>query len=564
MGTRITVGGWTFEATSFSVQEDSTPLAGDDTSGSVGTITFDIPEPDPDIKYVNNTGAKALNSFGIDILLDQPIQLEDSRKGFTLGTVNAARRNDDTGGITVSCPTRLEVLNAYGIQAQPYIGTLEGAFEYYLSLVGVVTDLLTDPVVADRPVVFPGWNGELWYHLKQIAIAQDCDISLVSGVIILRPIRAREATRGRDVSRSRETPVPTLARAIEVYQYDNTPITNQLVYPVGGWTPEEEVLNVNAGEESEYTRELSASVSSIETPVHEMYVEEDYEATSVYTVVANDGLPVSAAVWQAYGGQVVITINPDTRSLNVKLKGAVGLPLSSGTEPASNFSLALGSDVTGNRYSTLRIVGTGVRFTRTKKRIRTGVPDTKTGTDIGITIDNPFISTHDDLCRAGTRAAKRYAGPVPTLSGTVLSVNKLGDGGAMTLPAYGKIQDVHWPIIFGGEVPTYGQAQTYYQAQGRETYGDVETYWFGFVRDDFTNQAFGNAGGARIFDLRSRRWYRIRSATATPETIQFSAEDDLTHGDMEGFHVSRTYGDVRLVLNGLTYRQAELAGLYDG
>lgn len=561
MGTRITVGNWPFDATAYEVTEDATPLAGNDTSGSVGRITFTIPAPDPDIRYVRNTGAKAVQTFGPDILLDEPVTLTDSRRGFTLGTVIAVGRSDDSATISVTCTTRLSVLNAYGIQAQPFVGTLSGAFDYYLGLVGVTTDLFTDPLIADRPVVFPGWTGELWYHLKQIAIAQDCDISLVSGVILLRPIRGREVARGRDMSRGRDIDVPTLARAVEVYQYDNVPITDQLVYPPNGWTPEVEVLNVNAGEDAEYTIELSASVSSIMAPTHETFVEEDYDFTSVYTIVANDGLPVSENAWTAYGGSVSVSINPDTTTLTVRLRGATGLPLTTGTEPATNFSLALGSDTTGNRYSTLRIVGTGVRFNKQKKRVRTGVPDSRTGTDIGVTIDNPFISTHEDLCRAGTRAARNFAGPVPRLTGTLLSINKLGDNGSMALPKYSQVQSALATFI--GGAPTYAQVETFYENEGAATYGAVENYWFSFVRDDFTNQVFGNINGARVHDRKSRRWYRIRSGSATPEGIRFDAEDDLTHGDMEGFYISRTYGDVDLILTGLTYRQAELAGMYE-
>lgn len=561
MGTRITVGNWPFEALSFSVQEDATPIAGDDTSGSVGTITFDIPQPDPDLNYVNNTGSKAINTYGPDILLDQPISLRDTRRGFTLGTVSAVNRNDDGATLSITCATRLGLLNAYGIQAQPFVGSLAEAFEYYLGLVDIDTDLLVDPLIANRQVVNPGWYGELWYHLKMMAIAQDCDISLVSGVIVLRPIRVREVTRGRDISRGRDVPIPTLARAVEVYKYDNTPITNQLVYPPGGWTPETEVMNVNAGEEAEYVLELSASVSSIQQPTHQTFVSEDHDLTSVYTVVANDGFPISADAWTGRGGSLKVSINPDTQSLTVRLRGPVGLPLTSGSEPATNFSIALGSDTTGNRYSTFRIVGTGVRFNKTKKRIRTGVPDSKTGTDVGVTIDNPFISTHEDMCRAGTRAAKRFAGPIPTLSGSVISVNRLGDTGDMTLPRYGEVQTALSSQLVN---PSYGDVEDHYATLGLTTYGQVQDYWFEFVRDDFANQVFGNVAGARIQDLKSRRWYRIRTATPTPGTIQFSAEDDLTHGDMEGFHISRTYGDVQLVLSGLSYRQAELVGMYAG
>jgi hypothetical protein len=94
----------------------------------------------------------------------------------------------------------------------------------------------------------------------------------------------------------------------------------------------------------------------------------------------------------------------------------------------------------------------------------------------------------------------------------------------------------------------------------------VRDFWFSTVQDDYTNQVFGNVNGARVFDKKSRRWYRIRSATVTADGIDFQADDDLTHSDIETFHAaaSRTYGDVQLVMDGLTYKQVGLVGMYGG
>lgn len=591
MGIRVTIGGYPFQATDFNVQEDATPLAAGDSSGGVGTVSITLPPPDFDaFPYVDpslfehygdgtygdgvygsistdiyptprDTGWRRIRDFGPEFFLGAAISLTDTRKGYTLGSVNAVGRNDD-GSISFTCLSRLGELNVYGIQADPFVGTLAEALEYYLSLAGISTGWFVDDTIAANPVVFPGWNGELWYRLKQIAVSQDCDLSLVSGVILLRPIRARIATRGRDISRSRTSSVQTLAQAVEVYKYNNRSITNELVYPPGGWTPDVEIFNVNAGEKTEYTIQLSSSLSSFEVPSHEMFVAESFESSSVYTVIGSDGLPVSEELWSAQGGKVEFSLNPDTTSLKLALTGAVNVPTQSG-EASSQFSLALASDTTGNRYSTLRIVGSGVSFDKQKVRIRTGVPASKTSTDIGVTIDNPFISTHNDVCRAGTRAARQYAGQVPSLSGSVVAVNRRGDSGQATYPTYEEVQTTLEAEL---GAPTYGSVEAYYSSQGLTTYGSVRQFWFETVRDDFTNQVFGNVNGARVFDKASRRWYRIRSATLQADTISFQADDDLTHGDIEAFHAdkSRTYGDVQLILGNLTYKQAELVGLYGG
>lgn len=585
MGFRVDIEGLKVEISDYSVTEASTPLAAGDSSGQVGTFSITLPIPDQYVELGTTVGGfgygegpygfgpyggttfldipnspwKVIRQIGPQILIDKSVRILDTRKGFTLGTITAATESRDGGSINLTGVSRLGSLNVYGIQAQPFVGTLRDAFTYYLGLAGITTDLFVDDTIGDRQVVFPGWSGELWYYLKLMSAAQDCDISLVSGVVLLRPIRARIATNDRDTSRTISTGTNTLAQAVEVYQYGNREITDELVYPPGGWTPEVQVLTVNAGETTEYTLELSASLSSIQTPVMQTFVGQSYNSSSVYTIVADDGLAVSPALWTNYGGSLSVSISEDTTHLLVTLTGAKGVPTSSGTA-AQNFSVALGSDTTGNRYSTLRIVGTGVAYTKVKKRIRTGVPASKTSTDVGVTIDNPFISTVNDLYRAGTRAAKQYAGAAMTLSGNVIAINRRGDSGVATYPTYGQVQTALETEL---GTPTYAGVQTYYGTLGLTTYEQVRQHWFDVFRDDDANQVFGNAQGARIYDRRSRRWYRIRDATLSPGGISIgSADDDLTIGDIQELYDSLTYEDVRTILDPFTYREVELAGLW--
>lgn len=565
MGFRISIEGLNgetptpYEAIEFSVDEASTPLAAGDSSGQVGTFSVTVPVP----QLTSAPGRSLnilLNTVGPSYLIGHDIRIFDSKKGFTLGSIDSATISKDGGTVSFSGSSRLGDLNVYGIQAQPFVGTLSQAFTYYLGLGGITTDLFVDDDIASRDVVFPGWTGELWFYLKQMAAAQDCDVSLVSGVVLLRPIRKRVASNNRDTSRSLSFATSALAQSVEVYQYNNRAITNELIYPPGGWTPDVEVFNVNAGEVSEYTIDLSASVSSIVPPVMQTFVAQDYSASSVYTIVADDGLPVDPAAWVAYGGSLALSINPDTSSLSLTLRGATGLPTSAGAA-ATNFSVALGSDTTGNRYSTLRIIGSGVAFDKQKKVVRTGVPASKTATEVGVTIDNPFISTTNDLYRAGTRAAKLYSGAVPSLTGTVISVNRRGDGGGASYPTYATVEN-ELKSILGGAV-TYGQTQTYYLTTlALSTYEDVRQYWFDVFRNDDLDQVFGNVQGARVFDRMTHRWYRVRNAGLDPASISFrAADDDLTHDDVNSYFAGRTYASVQSPRNDLTYDQDRLAGM---
>lgn len=544
----------------YSVEEAATPLAAGDSSGSVGTFTLTVPVPDPYVPSApEGTAFHTLLSLGESIFLGTVVTITDSRKGFTIGTVDSVGRSKDGSSVTLQGRSRMGNLNVYGVQAQPFSGTLGDAFAYYLGLGGETTQLLVDPSIADRPVNFPGWYGELWFYLKQMAAAMDCDVSLVSGVILLRPIRMRIAVQNRDTARATSTGGGTLAQSVEVYQYNNRAISNELVYPPGGWTPEVEVLNVNAGETSEYMLELSASVSHIQPPTMLTFVSQDEATNSVYTVVGDDGLPIDPALWTDHGGSLTISIAQDTSHLEVKITGPTNVPNKSG-EASQSFSIALGSDLTGNRYSTLRIVGSGVAFNKVLKRVRTGVPASRTATEVGLTIDNPFISTTDELYTAGTRAAKDFAGVSLSLTGNVVSLNRRGDTGQASYPTYDYVQESLQGDLGPGF--TYDDVQTIY---GSQTYQIVQDQWNESVRDDDSDQVFGNAQGARVFDRDSRRWYRIRQASLTPGGIGISgADDDLTFADMQGLYGGLTYADVEGFNLGFTYQQSQVLGMWKG
>ena len=506
MGYSLKIDGYDyqFHPVSYTVQEDATPLPANDSFGSVGTIDITLPLPDEHVGGRTNP----LVRFGPEWLIDKTFVFTDTERGSIPGTFLSTQTSLSDGTIRVSGLPRTGILNVYNVNAQPFVGTLGNAIAYYLSLANVTTGYEVDSTLAARYVEFPGWTGELWYHIKQMASVHNFDQKLVNGIITFRPIRELTIARGFDTSKNRDPNLPTLAQAVEVYNYKNRAITNELVYPPKGWTPEVEVYNVNAGEEAEYTLELSSSVSSIQTPVFQTNVTPAYAASSVYTVVANDGLPLSANQWNANGGKLELSINPDTVTLNLKLKGPTNIPTAYGTI-ATNFSIALASDSTGNRYSTLRVVGTGVQFDKGDPiRIRTGVPASKAPTEVGVTVDNPFVSDLDDCYRIGTRAAREFAYPTPDLTADIISA----------LPGN-------------------------------------DSQWLG--------STFGNVAGARVWDRASKRYYRVRESRFSEGSINYTADDDLIYGDVDEHFDGYTYGDVEDLYDGFNYLQVERRGLID-
>lgn len=245
-----------------------------------------------------------------------------------------------------------------------------------------------------------------------------------------------------------------------------------------------------------------------------------------------------------------MAINPDTTSLTVTITAPMGLPGSDG-ELIETFGIALSADESTGRYSTLRIVGSGVGFKKEPVRVPTGIPASATATEVGVTIDNPFLSTADEVYRAASRAVRGYNGTAMSLTGTVVSVNQLGDTGEVVVKTYSDEAALHPGASYAG-VQTAYSGMTYQAVQDQLNSG---------IDSLFENQVFGNVAGARVWDKDSARWYRIRSSTLNPGNITFEADDDLMHSDVKDFYTGLTYAAVQTKNAGLTYNDVDLMGL---
>lgn len=280
------------------------------------------------------------------------------------------------------------------------------------------------------------------------------------------------------------------------------------------------------------------------------FVSREYRDSSVFTVVGDDGLPITPAAWTNNGGSLSVEINPDTTSLSVTITAPTDLPNKDGEE-IGVYGIALSSEEGTGRYSTLRIVGSGVAFDKTSTLIPTGVTAAETATEIGVTIDNPFLGELNDVYRAGLRAVRGFNGSAMNISGTVVAINQLGDSGELVLQSYNDVQNLYVGMTYA-DVQTVNSGQTYLQVQNTINAGSDSI---------FENQVFGNVNGARIWDRASARWYRIRSGTLPAESIQFEAEDDLNHSDVQDYLSGMTYGDVQTKYAAFTYREVDLLGL---
>ncbi|AXC36280.1 minor tail protein [Microbacterium phage Fork] len=540
MGVTITVGGKRVHESSYTVNESSTPLAGGDSSGGVGTI---------EAQLVN------LPMNPVAMNLDEPITLIDTARGVTAGTVREVANSHTPGArYSVTANTRLGEFNIEA-QVSPFSGTLEAAFRYYCSLANIDTGILVDSALSSKTVNFPGWYGNLWNHMKMMATAVRADLNLISGNVVLRPVRLFEAIRNREVEVTATASALDLARKQEVIWYRNRYVPRGLIYPSGGYRSDIVPLSVAAGETQEYTldssRDVQSSIFSLEQPVPKLVVAPNDYSSSAYTVIGDDNIRIPPQQWLDYGGKVTVRISEDTRAIIVTITGASNLFQSNG-EPMRTFRLGLSADSSNSAYQTLRIVGQHIAIEQNSVILPTGVPDYRTGQEFAPTIDNPFLNDIESAYSAGVRGARRYAGRTLGISGSVSAINRRGQTGTANYPPYSYAQGRYSPMTYGAVLAL----------NSPKTYGRIQQDFYDTVQDSFDNQIYGNAPGARYWDPQSARWYRVREASVDWSSIEITGDDDLTNGDIQKAYAPMTYGTVASSkYAGLTYHKANLKGI---
>ena len=511
----------------YTVQEDATPLIGDDNSGGVGQINFNV---------VEDPGAE-----GTILLLNDTVELIDPFYGRTNGDITSISTSDGVASITAN--SRLGRLVATR-SVQPYTGTLGGAITYYFSLAGITSGFTIDSTITGRSVSYPGFTGDIWDALKQICIAQRIEISLVSSNIVVRPIRGRIAEVAANSSITWDVANGDIAQSVNVWLYNNQRKVNNLVYPSGGWTSDVTVYQVDAGQTLEVNIPVDVSLESLQQPIVQNSVAPLYSATSVYAVAGNDGLPITAAQWTATGGSLTVAIGEDTKSIDLTIVGA-----NDPTGKYAPYRIAMSSGPS-NYYSSLRIVGTGVFFDKQVYNFSTGVPSNQTATEVGAEIDSPFISTVAEAFTVGMATAQRWAGADQTMTVNATVINRKGDKGTANYPTIGQFD-----IENAGR--TFAQFDTIWTGQ---TYSQFDTYWFAKVQDDFTNQAFGNVAGAR-YQYRYQ-WYRIRSASTSESGIQYQSERDTMVSDFDSAWTGKTFAQFDTRWTGKTYQDFGVISLW--
>jgi len=316
-----------------------------------------------------------------------------------------------------------------------------------------------------------------------------------------------------------------------------------MVYPYGGWNSDVSVYQVDANETRVISIPVDVSLASLSQPTMVTSVAQNYSGTtSVYAVAGNDGLPVSPAFWTSRGGSLTVAIGDDGQSIDVTIKSA-------SEEGYAPYQIAISAGAS-NAYSSLRIIGTGLGFTRKTTKVPTGTPASKTPTDIGITIDNPWVDTQNDAQAAGLRAAAKFAAANQSITIGATFINRLTESGSYAYPTFADFDATQSGIAF----------DAFDTAWVGQTFSQFNTYQYSLVQNDFANQVFGNIGGARI--RYGDAMYRIRSATKDANKISgATAESDTTIADFNTVWADKTFADFDTKFVGLKFEDHSLIPL---
>lgn len=502
---------------SYSYDEESTPITPGDSSGGVGQLSFDVLE----------------DSDQTILLYRDGIRLTDSFSGAVAGVVDSIAVND--GVATISGRSRLGLLNTTRtvLGGATTLGTL---ITRVLNAGGITTGISIDASLSSISVIAPNYTGDLWIYLKDIAVAYQIEVALLNDTVTIRPLRQRIISPLNIESESWEVSDVQLAQSVEVAYYNYSTVADSLVYPKGGWNSDVQVYQVDSAQTLAVDIPVDFYLSSVKQPIVQATVSKTYAGPdSVYSVAGNDGLPIPAAQWSDNGGSVTLSLKDDGTTIQATIVGA-NIP------NLAPFRLAVSSGPS-DYYSTLRIVGSGVSFDRQIFTQPTGLTASDTPTLVGITVDNPLISTFDAARDAAMRAIVPFCLPSRTYSATARVVNRsFTDGPEVIYPTF-QVYNESLPVGY-----TFGNFNTEWSGKTFQQFTDAQG---STVVNDFKNQAFGNVAGARV--KYRDAWYRISSANSTQDGIRFSANFDNLFSDFNTQWAGKTFTDFNGQMAGLSF-----------
>ena len=492
----------------YSYTEGSTPLVPGDESGAIGDMSIDVVD-------CNNSSI---------LLYKDEFFLQDRLHGSVVGNIENVTLNNDQ--VTMGGRSLLALLNV-DRTVEARTGTIEEVTDYLFGLVGITGNVVYDESLPATIINSPGYQGDLWVFVKQLASANDFEVTVIRNYLVVRPVRQRVIDASNIIDQSIQIQDIELAREFDVAYYNYSQETDFLVFPKGGWTLDVPVYQVEANETIEVEVDLEFFLTSVQQPTVQDLVTKEYSTASVYSVSGNDNLPVPAAQWTSFGGNMSFEILGPGNRLRITITGPDFPEL-------SPYSISVSDGATS--YSTLRVVGTGMNFNRQLYTEKTGLTVADTSNQKGAEIDNPAIDTLADAKKYALFGRRLYALPRQTFSTSSRTFPRL---------------EGSLPFFF---YPTFADFNSSVNAE--YTFADFNSDYSGITFDQFTTdvlntvpQGFGEVSGSKV--KLADAFYRVRNVTITPDIISIDTEYDTLFSDLISVFRAPQWKDVAASWSGM-------------
>lgn len=266
--------------------------------------------------------------------------------------------------------------------------------------------------------IVPGFDGDIWNNMKTFLSLHRMDLWYAAG-------KLRTGVRETAI---RSTPVlskvsPSLtqresAKYIEVVNRNMQAFTSvpKVLFAA------DSVYQVATGEVQTFTTQTDHSIDTVNNPVCVSGITPyPYkEGIGQYVITGSDGYIVSPSWWLANGGNVTARTTEKEGEIEITIKGP------DFDSPRSPYRVSEGDAGRAALY----ITGTGTISKPETLKVATG--NSKAVTDIGETVDIPFITNRGLAYKAAVQVSLRYASPQ-----LKISASEPKDGGPSVLSQRG-------------------------------------------------------------------------------------------------------------------------------
>lgn len=325
--------------------------------------------------------------------------------------------NEDTGVSTtrpVYAPTPLrgtqvQLTYAHVMMGSTGTGNNWGMYGYFVST--MKHEELPDAVLPTTKnfaptkrdlALIPGFNGDLWSHAKELLALHRMDLWYENGRL---HTGLRETAPKPVYALSNVQPSLSQRESAKFIEVVNHRMKAHSKVPRVFFAADS-VYQVATGEVQTFTIQTDHSIDTVNNPacVSGITPYPYTEGVGQYVITGSDGYIVAPGWWEANGGRITVKTTEREGEIEVTIKGP------DYDSPRSPFRVSEGDAGRPALY----ITGTGIIGEPETLKIPTG--NSKAVTDVGETVDTPFITDRGLAYQAAVQVSLRYASPELKLS----------------------------------------------------------------------------------------------------------------------------------------------------